>query len=197
MKQFAEHINESLLDDEETLSAKADYNAKLAFIWKNLRETYGEILVGSHLSIENLELDKKDRIVLKNWPYSTLRLDLNHVLPEALEEYGFGDFDHDTVYEVVVMNVPKCKISQLGFLGKSPKVKLVIESGRVELDVIPNFQKIEFRYCNISGNKPKRVPRGIELIFDNSTQEWIFNNWCNQNFGEYARYDTGKMTLKL
>lgn len=60
MKQFAEHINESLLDDEETLSAKADYNAKLAFIWNNLRETYGEILVGSNLSVENLELDKKE-----------------------------------------------------------------------------------------------------------------------------------------
>ena len=197
MKQFSEHINESLLDDEETLSAKADYNAKLAFIWNNLRETYGEILVGSNLSIDNLELDKKGRIVLKNWPYNTLRLNLNHLLPEAIEEYGFGDFDGNEIYEITIINPPKCKISQLGFLGKSPKVKLVIEGGRMELDVIPNFQKIEFRYCNISGNKPKRVPRGTELVFDNSTQEWIFNNWCKQHFGEYARYENGKMILKL
>ena len=197
MKYFSEHISESLLDDEETLSTNADYNAKLAFIWNNLRETYGEILVGSELSVKHLELDKKGRIVLKNWPYSTLRLNLNHLLPEALEEYGFGDFDDKEVREITIINPPKCKISQLGFLGKSPKVKLVIEGGRMELDVIPNFQKIEFRYCNISGNKPKRVPRGVEMVFDGSTQEWIFNNWCKQNFGEYARYETGKMTLKL
>jgi hypothetical protein len=133
MKNINEYIEESILDMNEL---SADIAVKKDEVWRDLMETYGQLLYGwREISKDNISFDKKGRIIFDTY----VILDLN-VIPDCIKKYGLGE-------------ITKLKIEN--YRGKISKLNIYkcytisFANCRLEFDKTLNCDSIDFELCSI------------------------------------------------
>lgn len=195
-------IYEGIFDNDA--EEKLDKDVALDEIWQDLTTKYGEILLGSArgaVTVDNIDLDNKGRIIFKNWPGPKISFYLGSIdsFPESVQKRGFGELPKN-VKEVEITEA-RCKLSQLGFRHKYPGVTLSVYGGNIEMDTFPKFDSIDFRGAFFTNTHilPKPVPRGMNIFFNESSIDNIFSDWCQRFFkGAYPMWDRdGGQKIKL
>ena len=199
MKHLNEYIKESLLDVDD-MDANLDDVVKREEVWNDLTKKYGIILDGADsgkISSENIDFDKKGRIVFKNWPGPGITFNFSGVIPECIEKYGLGDLPPEI--ENIDINGFQGKLSKLRLEGNYKNINLYFDRGSIELDIFPKFQAIAFNDVFVRNSHiiPKRKPKNCMLRFDESTITHIFASWSDRMFGEYPRWIRGGQEVDL
>lgn len=187
MKHLNDILQESILDDADDIVISGEKAMELEQIWKDLTDTYGEILAGSktgQISVDNLDFDKKGRIIFKNWPGPKIEFNLSSIdsFPEIVLKHGFGDFDKK-ISEIRFIQ-PRCKLSELGLKGDYSKCHVLIEQGNIEMDVFPKVASIDFNdtYFKNVHILPKKQPKQCIVRFSNLSVDALFSCWAYRFF---------------
>ena len=199
MRHLYDDVKESLLDDEDALVSNSKETMERIRIWKDLTETYGEILMGSktgRISVDNIGFNKKGEIIFLNWPGRSITFNLDPIgrFPDSVEEHGFGQLEVD---EIIIKRA-RCKLSDLCF-NKTYRSLLTFEQGTLELDVFPKFTIIRFNetYFRNTHLLPKRRPKNCTVVFDSYSATNAFGVWATRFFGESPRYELGSYEIKV
>lgn len=196
MKNLNHILSESLLDDDVTISDKFEKDIKLSKVYKSLTEPpymSHSYIKSPSFSIDNIDFDKKGRIIFKNINHP-LYIDFDHQdWPDEVKKYGFGDTDIDMCFYRYRCNEifnPK----KWYFYGKNKGI-LTIKESSVNLENLPTFNKIIFDSCYIHklSKKIKHKPKGTKLVFQNMTMyniatqilEDMFEDWGDQHVGGF------------
>ena len=189
MKRLKTYVEESIFDMEDKVE-NFDQDLAREEIWKDLTQTYGEILMGwRKLSIDNIGFDDKGRIIFKNWPGPVIEFYLGSMnrFPVSIEKRGFGDLDPKILH--VVVKEFRGKLSQLPFRGKYNNKALTLEKGSMVMDEFPKFSRIMFDdvYLRNIHILPKKQPKYCTIEFSDSTASNLILDWSDRFFkGNYA-----------
>ena len=195
-------LKESILDSENDLIKGTENELELRQIWKDLTETYGNILRYSHMdlySVENISFDKNGRIIFVNWPLNVIEFDMQiDGMPDSVLKRGFGEFELPVkIYGAYGNGRGGCKLSSLGFITPS-KTSLSINNSKIEFDVCPKFKQIEFWESFITNpmKLPKTQPKNCRIIFNEGTITNIVNMWAKNFFKTYNVNYGGKIIVE-
>lgn len=204
MRSLNDIINESLLDDDDDLMDKGAKATERRQVWEDLTSTYGEILLGSTrgiVTIDNIGLDTRGRIIFKNWPGYEIEFYLGSIdtFPDSVMKHGFGELPPEITS--VCITSARGKMSQIPFLGNYRGVKIKFNDCSLELDKFPKFSMIDFigTYFRNVQYVPKRIPKGCTITFDSNSQANLFAAWSKFFFkGTYPQWDChGKQKIVM
>jgi len=193
-------LKESILDNE--LEQKTDDIVERHQIWKDLTETYGPMIRHwdiLNLTVNNIAFDKKGRIIFVNLPFHELTFDMQiDGMPDSVLKRGFGEFKVNVhVYGAYGNGKGGCKLSSLGFITPS-KTILSFHGSKIEFDVCPKFNQIDFWECYITNpmKLPKVQPKNCTLTFNEGTVSNITYYWAREFFKTSDVDYGGKITVK-
>lgn len=195
-------LKESILDSENDIIKSTEDELELQQIWKDLTETYGNILRYSHMdlySVKNISFDKKGRIIFVNWPLNVIEFDMQiDGMPDSVLKRGFGEFELPVkIYGAYGNGRNGCKLSSLGFITPS-KTSLSINSSKIEFDVCPKFEEIDFWESFITNpmKLPKTQPKNCKITFNEGTVSNITYMWAKDFFKTYNVNYGGKIIVE-
>lgn len=195
-------LKESILDSENDIIKSTEDEMELQQIWKDLTETYGNILRYSHMdlySVKNISFDKKGRIIFVDWPLNVIEFDMQiDGMPDSVLKRGFGEFKLPVkIYGAYGNGRGGCKLSSLGFITPS-KTSLSINSSKIEFDVCPKFKEIDFWESFITNpmRLPKIQPKNCKITFNEGTVSNITYMWAKEFFKTHDVAYGGKIIVE-
>lgn len=205
MKNLIDIFNESILDDEDVLDQKTEYNVLVNEVYKELTKTYGEIChvcpilkvdktIFPSASRSNFELIKIDNISIEKNKLKFINIPHDECVIINFESIsGLNCFKK---YKVLCDNL--CienlhisnKYSNISDLNIEKVNTLIFEKCKVMVDKFPkNIKYLYFNRCNIYPlKKPTNYPKNCQIGMDDETNINLLGNWT-RNFYNVLDFD--------
>lgn len=197
MKNLIDVFNESILDDEDVLDRKTEYNILVNKVYKELTETYGEIC---HIC----PLLKVDKTVypsaLRN-DYELIKIDNISIEKNKLKFINIPNdkcaiIDFESIcglncfkkYKILCDNLcirnlsVSNKYSNISDLNIEKVNTLIFDKCKITLDKFPkNIKHLHLDKCNIYPfKKPVHYLKNCQICMDDATNVDLIANWTKE-----------------
>jgi hypothetical protein len=192
MKHLNDIIQEGLLDD----ISDNDMDKKVIQqqIYNELME-YELFKYQSEFKPENIDLDKKGRVIFVGLDHLKLDFNYSSYWPDSISDRGLGDFDGDIYFHRV--RGSRVNLSKLKLMGKYDHI--YFNECKFHIDELPRANQIYFGECSLINPhiKPKKKPKNLLLKFDILTLTLVSQNLLEYAYGIYPNNSHGNFELKL